>query len=237
MSYSFGPGPITPAVRTIILANVAIFVINLFVPALTRLLGLTPMEALEHGRLWQLATYLFVHSTSSWMHILFNMLTLWMVGVDLERRWGTSAFTRYYFITGVGAGACVVAASLLPFESARLAYEIPTIGASGAVYGLLLAWAILFPNRQMLFMMIFPLPARTFVLIMGAIAFLSALGANASGVSNIAHLGGLLVGWLYLKGPRDLRLQWQYTLTKWRMARLRRRFNVHRGGRNDETLH
>ena len=95
------------------------------------------------------------------MHILFNMLTVWMFGVDLERRWGRAAFTKYYFVTGVGAGICHGPRSLLPLGAAALDLQRPpTIGASGAVYGLLFAWALLFPNRQILFMFFFPLPAR-----------------------------------------------------------------------------
>jgi membrane associated rhomboid family serine protease len=237
MSYSFGPGPITPAVRAIIIANVAVFVVNLFVPAIQDVLGLTPFEVLERGRLWQLATYMFVHSRLSFTHILFNMLTVWMMGVDLERRWGTQAFTRYYFVCGVGAAICVLLACWLPFQSARASYSLTTIGASGAVYGVLLAWAMLFPERRVLLMFLFPVPARTLVLILGGIAFLSALSASGSGVSNVAHLGGLLAGWIYLKGPRNLNLEWRYRLTKWRMARLRRKFNVHQGGKDDWEKH
>jgi membrane associated rhomboid family serine protease len=237
MSYSFGPGPITPAVRAIIIANVAVFVVNLFVPAIQDVLGLTPFEVLERGRLWQFATYMFVHSRLSFTHILFNMLTVWMMGVDLERRWGTQAFTRYYFVCGVGAAICVLLACWLPFQSARASYSLTTIGASGAVYGVLLAWAMLFPERRVLLMFLFPVPARTLVLILGGIAFLSALSASGSGVSNVAHLGGLLAGWIYLKGPRNLNLEWRYRLTKWRMARLRRKFNVHQGGKDDWEKH
>jgi membrane associated rhomboid family serine protease len=100
-----------------------------------------------------------------------------------------------------------------------------------------MAWALLFPHRQILFMFIFPLPARMFVLIIGAIAFLSAISANGGPVANLAHLGGLVVGWLYLKGPKDVRLTLRYHLTRWRMERMRRRFDVHRGGKNGPGVH
>lgn len=229
----FGPGPMTKAVRAILIANVAVFVLSLFVgPGVRQTFGLVPAAVLTDGRVWQPFTYLFVHSASIG-HILFNMLSVWMFGVELERRWGTTFFTKYYFVCGVGAGLCSIAASLLPFGAS--AYYIPTIGASGAVYGLLLAWALLYPHRQILFMFLFPLPARVFVAIIGAVAFFSALGDSGSTVSNVAHLGGLVVGWLYLKGPRDLRLAWQYRLSRWRMNRLRKRFNVHQGGRNNRV--
>jgi membrane associated rhomboid family serine protease len=229
-----GPGPWTPAVRAIILTNLAVFVVTLVSPArIIGWFGLVPADVIERGRVWELATYLFVHSPTDLMHILFNMLTVWMFGVDLERRWGTRAFTRYYFITGIGAGVSMILVALLPFEATRATLDVPTIGASGSVYGLLVAWAIIFPTRQILFMLIFPLRARAYCWLMGTIAFASAVAATRSTVANVAHLGGLVVGWLYLKGPKNLELDFRYRLTKWRMARMRKKFNVHKGGNDD----
>jgi membrane associated rhomboid family serine protease len=231
---SFGPGGITPAVKAIIIANVAMFLVTVALPRpIIGLLGLSPAAVIETGWIWQLVTYLFVHSPSGLMHIVFNMLALWMFGVDLERRWGTVGFAKYYFVTGVGAGVCTVIVSLAPYDWATPTYASVTVGASGAVYGLLMAWAILFPYREILFMFIFPLQARMFVLIVGAIAFLSAVGASGTGVSNLAHLGGLVAGWLYLKGPHDLGGEMRYRLLRWRMERMRRKFGVHKGGRDD----
>jgi len=233
VTYSFGPGPLTPAVRAIIFSCVGIFFLQLFAGGyLTSAFGMTPQAVVERVQIWRLGTYLFLHGDLG--HILFNMLGVWMFGVDLERRWGTVAFTKYYFVAGVGAGFSQLVVSLLPFQGAGLAYYIPTIGASGAVYGLILAWALLFPHRQILFMLFIPMPARVFAFIYGAIAFFSALGASGNGVAHVAHLGGMLFGWLYLKGPTNMRLELKYHLTRWRMARLRRRFDVHRGGRDDD---
>jgi membrane associated rhomboid family serine protease len=224
----------TPAVRAILFANLGAFVATLLLPKLmVDLFGLTPQAFLERAWLWQIVTYLFLHHPGAVTHILFNMLALWMFGVDLERRWGTQAFTRYYFITGIGAGISTVLISLLPLDSVRSLYSVPTIGASGAIYGLLMAWAIVFPHRTILFMMLFPLPARIVVLIMGTIAFLSAVSVSGGVVNEFAHLGGMVAGWLYLKGPTNLHLDLKYRLTKWRMDRMRRRFDVHRGGRDD----
>jgi membrane associated rhomboid family serine protease len=235
----WGPGPITPAVRALIIANVGVFVVTLFAAGpLIDLFGLTPADVLTRRRIWQPVTYLFLHSPTAFTHILFNMLAVWMFGVDLERRWGTGFFVKYYFTTGVGAAASVLLLSLLPFGWTASLWTATTIGASGSVYGLLMAWALLFPHRQILFMFIFPLPARVFVLIIGAIALLSAIGASGGPVANLAHLGGLVVGWLYLKGgPKDLRLTLRYHLTRWRMERMRRRFDVHRGGKKDPWVH
>ncbi len=230
-----GPGPWTPAVRAIILTNVAVFIVTLAMPdAIIGAFGLVPREVVTQARIWELATYLFVHSPRDLSHILFNMLAVWMFGTDLERRWGTRAFTTYYFVTGIGAAVSTVLISLLPWAPVHAVYDAVTFGASGAVYGLLLAWAMVFPERRILFMLIFPVPARVFVLIMGAIAFVSAVGASGGPIANLTHLGGLLVGWVYLKGPTNLRLEFNYRMTKWRMERLRRRFNVHRGGRDDD---
>jgi membrane associated rhomboid family serine protease len=234
IQYSFGPGGMTPAVKWILIVNVGVFLVTLVSPQIVLdTLGLTPTLVLGRLQIWQLVTYLFVHSPTQWSHILFNMFSVWMFGVELERRWGTRGFLEYYFATGVGAGVSMILVSLLPFDDTRLAYYTTTIGASGAVYGLLMAWGILFPHRQLLFMMIFPVTARVFVTIMGAIAFLLALTASGGPVANVAHLGGLLVGYLFLKGPRNLQLNLRYYWTKWRMERMRRKFNVHKGGKNN----
>jgi membrane associated rhomboid family serine protease len=235
VAYTFGPGGLTPAVRAIIFTNVAVFVLTLFSPSFfVGEFGLLPQAVVEGLQIWRVGTYLFVHDPGGFGHVLFNMLAVWMFGVDLERRWGTGAFTRYYLLTGVGAGLSQLVVSLLPFEGTAGTYLIPTVGASGAVYGLLLAWALIFPHRQVLFMFVFPLPARVFAFIMGAIAFLSAAAGSGNAVAHVAHLGGMIVGWIYLQGPGNLRLAWQYRLTRWRMARLRRRFDVHRGGRPND---
>ena len=232
--FTFGPGPITRAVRGLIIANVAVFVATLLDPTpIVALFGLSPAAVIQHREIWQIATYLFVHSPSTFTHILFNMLALWMFGVDLERRWGTNAFLKYYFVCGIGAGLSVIAVSLLPYEFARSTYVTVTIGASGAIYGVLLAWALIFPDRRILFMFLFPVRAIVYVLVIGAMAFFAALSASGGPISNLAHLGGLVVGWLYLSGPRDLRLRFQYQLSRWRMERMRRRFSVHKGGRDD----
>ena len=237
VTYTFGPGGLTPAIRAILFANIGVFVVTMFAQGadgsnpIINLFGLRPSAFLTQGRLWQIVTYLFLHASVP--HILFNMLALWMFGTDLERRWGTQAFTRYYFFTGIGAGVSTILISLLPLDSVRTMYGAATVGASGAIYGLLMAWALVFPHRTILFMMLFPLPARVVVLIMGTIAFLSAMSVSGGVVNEFAHLGGLVAGWLYLKGPTNLRLDLKYRLTKWRMDRMRRRFDVHRGGRDD----
>jgi membrane associated rhomboid family serine protease len=238
MTYSFGPGPVTPAVKAIIWANIAFFVASLFfADPIIRYLGLTPQAVLERGWIWQPATYMFLHAGA--MHILFNMLGVWMFGVELERMWGTQFFARYYAVTGIGAGVTAIVASLLPIDGLQMTYGLPTIGASGALYGLLMAFALYFPDRPILMFLLFPIPAKYFVMILGALAFMIAPG---NGVSNAAHLGGLLFGYVYLKsrhggGGGSLTAEIKYRYLKWKMNRLRRKFDVYSGGRSDWDRH
>ncbi len=232
LSYAFGPGPISPAVKWIIIANVVMFVVALFVD-LVPYLGLTPLLVVRQGWFWQLATYLFLHGGV--FHILFNMLGVWMFGTELERLWGTQFFLRFYAVSGIGAGLTVVAVGLLPFDVTTSTYVSATIGASGALYGLLMAFAMYFPDRPILMFLLFPVPAKYFVMIIGAIAFLAGPGGD---ISNAAHLGGLLFGYLYLRGGRGgLTAEIKYRYLKWKMNRLRRKFDVYSGGRSDWDRH
>lgn len=230
-----GPGPMTPAVKAILFANIGVFLATFVAPDLVvGIFGLHPPDVFHGLQVWRLVTYLFVHDPDNLTHILFNMLALWMFGVDLEHRWGTRGFLRYYAVTGVGAGLATALVSLLPFDFARGIYAATTIGASGAIYGLLLAWAMFFPQRQILFLFVFPLPARVAAILMGAMSFFAAISGGNTRVAEATHLAGLAVGWLYLQGPRKLRLELQYRMTKWRMDRARKRFNIHQGGRGGD---
>lgn len=229
LSYSFGPGAMTPAVKWIIGANVALFVACAVFPMLTVYLGLIPEAVIERGWIWQPATYMFLHAGIA--HILFNMLGIWMFGVELERRWGTAYFVKYYAVTGVGAAVTTIVVSLLPFAATSAAYGSNTIGASGALYGLLLAYAIYYPERPILMFMIFPVPAKYFVMILGAISFMLSASGGGPGVAHVAHLGGLLFGYLYLKGGGGgITAEIKYRYVKWKMNRLRRKFDVYTGG-------
>ena len=230
-SFSFGPGPVSTAIKALIGANVAMFVAQKAAPALTWTLGLVPPEVFGQLRLWQLVTYMFLHG--GLFHILFNMLALWMFGAELERVWGTRYFLRFYFVTGIGAAILTVLFSLLPFSFAQQLQHSIVIGASGAIYGLLLAYALYFPDRPIYMYFVFPIRARYFVLILGAIAFYSSM-AEAGGVANATHLGGLLVGYLLLKSAHVHPLsELKYRYLKWKINRGRKKFDVYSGGRAD----
>ena len=230
VSYAFGPGGITPAVKILIITNVVAFVLNLIVGnVMTLRLGLSPQAVFEQLALWQPFTYMFLHSTGGFGHILINMLSLWMFGTELERTWGTRFFTKYYLVTGIGAAATSLLLSMWIDDI----YYTVTVGASGAIYGLLLAYGMYFPHRPIYLYFIFPIPARVFVMIVGAIAFLSAMSGPGGGVAHSAHLGGLVVGYLYLKGLRSRPLdELKYRYLRWKMGRARNRFDVYSGGRS-----
>jgi membrane associated rhomboid family serine protease len=232
VSYSFGPGALSPAIKILIIVNVVVFLVSLVVPTLVLQLGLSPRSVFGQLTVYQLVTYMFLHGDVG--HILFNMLALWMFGTELERTWGTRFFTKYYFVTGVGAGVITLLWALSPLPYAEsIAYSV-VIGASGAIYGVLLAYAMYFPNRPILLFLLFPVPAKYAVMIFGAIAFIFSLGAGGAGVAHTAHLGGIVVGYIYLKslrggGPfQELKYRW----LRWKMGRARSRFDVYSGGRN-----
>jgi len=234
-AFSFGPGPLSTALKAIIGANVLLFLVQQFLPELRLWFGLIPSTTLGSLRVWQLGTYMFLHGGV--IHLLFNMLALWMFGAELERIWGTRYFLKFYFTTGIGAGALTVLFSLLPFGASQQLYHAIVIGASGAIYGLLLAYALYFPDRPIYMYFVFPIPAKYFVMIIGALAFYSSL-AESGGVASATHLGGLLVGYLLLKGTRVHPLaELKYRYLKWKINRVRKRFDVYSGGRADDWDH
>ena len=231
-SFSFGPGPVSTALKALIAANVAMFVATTFVPSLITLLGLVPAEAIGRGRVWQLFTYMFIHGGP--FHIIFNMLALWMFGAELERVWGTRYFLKFYFVTGIGAAVLTILFSLLPFGFAQQVYYSVVIGASGAIFGLLLAFALYFPNRPIYMYFLFPIPARIFVAILGGIELLSSIAAPG-GVANATHVGGIAVGYVFLKSARVHPLaELKYRYLKWKINRVRKKFDVYSGGRADD---
>jgi membrane associated rhomboid family serine protease len=184
-----------PVTQSLLIANVVVFLLQLQTGDwLERLLALWPPGA--GFAPWQLVTYGFLHSGLG--HIFFNMLGLWMFGSDIERLFGSRYFLLYYFACLVSAGLCqLVVVSM----AGGPAY--PTLGASGALYGLLLAFGMYFPRRMV--MLIFPpipMPARIFVIVFGGLELLFGVMGTADGVAHFAHLGGMLGGWLTIQYRR-----------------------------------
>ena len=237
----YAPG-FPKGVKWLLISNAAIFILGFFaqLAQLDKPLGylpLVPVEVVRKFYIWQLATYLFLHG--GFGHIIWNMLALWMFGADLERVWGTRKFLRFYFYCGIGAGICVVLANyLLPWGNPA----VPTIGSSGAIFGILLAYAMLYPDRTILWGFLIPIQVKYFVLIIGAIAFMMSFQAN-TGVSEFAHLGGLLFGYLFMKTPKlnlDIAGPLGRQYRDWRLRRAKRKFQVYlrkQGSGRDPRVH
>ena len=159
-----------------------------------RLFGLVPSTFVSDLMLWQPFTYMFLHapfySSVGISHILLNMLGLWVFGRELEQAWGKTHFLKYYFITGVGSG-------LITYLF-QMGADNPVIGASGAVYGVLLAYGVSYPNRMLYIWGIIPVKSMWLVIIMGSIAFFGVLG-NADGISHVTHISGMVIGYFLLK--------------------------------------
>jgi membrane associated rhomboid family serine protease len=189
--------------------------------------GLTPAAVTRSLAVWQLVTYIFLHG--GFFHILFNMFALWMFGTELERMWGTREFVRFFFICGIGAGV----SSVLVSPSST----IPIIGASGSIYGILLAYGLLFPNRELLLIpFMIPVKVKYYVMFIGGMAFLASLsGGSGGGVAHVAHLGGMIFAYFYLKrGRTGYTLKLREVYDAWKRERLRRKFEVYYNRRQGE---
>ncbi len=199
--------PFTKVVKTLVIANFVIWLLfqvileSYFLPSLqlNSNLGLTPFLVLFKFHIWQPLTYMFLHSMDV-THIIFNMLMLWMIGSELEQKWGARFFAAYYFVCGIGAALfyCIGALAYGMFTGDMKLELTPVIGASGAIFGLLLAYGIVFGERIVHFMFIFPMKAKYFVLLLGGIEVLMILTKSQSGISNLSHLCGILAGYLFL---------------------------------------
>jgi membrane associated rhomboid family serine protease len=208
--------PLTKVVKWLIIINVISYLLLQVIlegmvlsePWFTTHLGLVPALVVERFFAWQPLTYMFLHASNP-LHIVFNMLMLWFMGSELEKRWGTRFFSFYYLGSGVGAAviytAVIVIYTLITGKVQPM--MTPVVGASGALFGLMVAYGILFGDRIVHFMMLFPMPAKYFVLILAGMELLFVLqgGVAGTGVANVAHLGGALVGFLILWGVT----QWQ----------------------------
>jgi membrane associated rhomboid family serine protease len=178
------------AIKWLIVANVSVYVIQVFAGRnFLYTFGLVPYQAIRNLWLWQIFTHMFLHG--GLFHLLINLFVLWMFGKPIEREWGTSSFLKYYFTCGLGAGIFILLSSL----NSRM----PVVGASGAIYGVLLAFAMLYPDSIIYLYFLFPIKAKHFAILIGAIAFLSGISGGRSNIAHFGHLGGLLVGYVYLK--------------------------------------
>jgi len=225
---SFFSGYFTTGVKWLLIINTVVFLLweiggRGVQSHLLTLFALTPELTIRNFMVWQLFTYLFLHG-GPW-HLIFNMLTLWMFGSPLESDWGTRRFLKYYFICGIGAGLFDLALNV-----AFGHWNNTTIGASGAIYGLLVGFGVCYPEQTVLMNFLFPIKAKYMVMIYAAIELVMSMGIN-SGVSNIAHLGGMVVGFVYLKSRLPhLRIpipDWQAAYRQWKLKRAKKKFQVY----------
>ncbi|MCB1195745.1 rhomboid family intramembrane serine protease [bacterium] len=191
-------GRITPIIKAIIISNLAVFFIDavlemFFNISLSRVFGLVPYRFIHNVFIWQIVSYMFLHSGI--FHIFWNLLGLWMFGADVEKTMGSRSFCIYYFAAGIFAGLCAV---LFNYNSL-----VPTIGASGAIFGILAAFGLLFPEREitLLIFLILPVRAKAKYIVMGfgILTFFQSMLLPGDQIAHIAHLGGLLFGVLYFK--------------------------------------
>jgi membrane associated rhomboid family serine protease len=197
-------------VISLLIINLAVFLLQFaFLDRYLHIFGLVPLRFLTRGSLWQVVTYMFFHGNL--IHILFNMLFLWMLGSELERYWGGREFLKYYLVTGAGAG--VINVLVQPLSS------IPTIGASGAIFGLIIAFGMAFPDREILLYFFIRIKAKHFAVLVGFLELLALVLLPNAPIARFAHLGGLLVGYLYLKRERYSYLV-KLRVARWRSSRM-----------------
>lgn len=225
---------ITPGVKLLVLICSGVFLaqtlvrlffdvrVTIWINYFFGLVALGPIPAL---RLWQPFTYIFLHG--GLFHLLINMLYLWMFGRELELVWGRRRFLNFFFLCGVGAGLIEILVKVVPMAWGSRPSDIPTIGASGAIFGILMANAILFPDRRIwLIPLPVTIPMRPYVAVMAAIEFFGTLGSGGDSVAHVCHLGGMLVAWLYLRRGSFL-YSVRNTVSDWQYRRNRRRFDVY----------
>ncbi len=209
--FSFGYG-LTPAIKNLMIIMGIVFLLQEVVSRMMVVyLGLLPALVWHELYLWQLFTYIFLHGDIP--HILFNLLALWMFGGELETLWGSRRFLFYFFFCGIGAGMITVLCTIILTPQYQL---VPVIGASGAIYGILLAFGWLFPNRPIYVYFLFPIPAKYFVAIFGFLEFIYFSRGGGGGISHITHLGGLLFGFVYMAYPViRQKIRREYYKRKW----------------------
>ena len=192
---TFGHGPISfrgmpSAIKVLVVANAAVFILSQIVGGeFFNLFGLVPSRVLGERWIWQVFSYLFVHG--SLMHLVFNLFALWMFGAPVESQWGYREFLKYYFLCGLGAAAASIA--LAPHSS------VPVIGASGPVYGLLVAFAMLYPDAVVYLYFLIPVKAAHMAVLFGLVEFFAGAAGTSPGIARFAHLGGMVTGYLYIR--------------------------------------
>ena len=198
--------------RLIFIINISVFILQsiceLLDPVLARsiysVFGLVPENFFSHLYIWQPLTYLFLHGSE--MHIFFNMLVLWFLGTAVIQKLGGKGFLQFYIYTGAGAGIITLIANWMLSGSMPIKGIVPTVGASGSIYALLLAYSMYFPDRRLYLYFLFPIKSKWLVIIAATYSLLSFMTDASTGISHIAHLSGIAVGFIYLKAGLTRRM-------------------------------
>jgi len=222
--------PLSPIVKRTMIITVGIWLVvqvilgQFFKIQAWDIFILHPYQVIEKFYVWQLFTYMFFHAISPF-HLLFNMLMLWFFGAELEKHWRSKFFALYYFLSGIGAALiyCLAVGLYSAYTGVRTPLVIPVMGASGALFGLLLAFGIIFGENVIYFLGLFPMKAKYFVMIAGALDFASLLSSGVAGgeVAYLAHLGGLVSGYIILKTHTYLKARQVYGKVKKKNSSLR----------------
>jgi membrane associated rhomboid family serine protease len=222
---------LTVAVRWLLIINIAVFIGELIVARIDGGLEILTFDlAISYdrffsGEIWQALTYMFLHDPRGISHILWNMLMLWMFGSPLEQFWGPRRFLKFYFLTGIAAAVAILfVAWVVPSQRA-----VPTLGASGALYALLVAFGFLFPNNLVYLFGLFPIKGKHLVLLFIGIGVLQSLTLSAADVSLAAHFGGMLAGGLLVTGAWKPQRIYTWTKIWWlrrRHKRIKRRMQL-----------
>lgn len=219
-------GGLPPAVKILLIINTVVFLALFFgrgaMAQIFAPLALTPYAVVHSFAVWQLGTYLFLHTGV--LGFVFNMLALWMFGRQLEESWGTRNFVKFYFLCGSGAGVFAILAAFAFGEQAAA-----IIGSIGAIYGILGAYAALWPEQEVLFIF-FPMKMKWFVLLIAAVDFLITFGSAAQ----MALLTGMVIGYFYVRAPRRKRAPRaslggtvRAAYRDWKLKRAKRKFQVY----------
>lgn len=186
--------PFSPLLKRIVGFTIVCFILQKLDPyvfnnSFQYYLTLVPARVVHGFAIWQLVSYIFLHGGI--LHIILNMLMLWMFGAELERIWGSKRFIIFYLAAGVFAGVISV---ISYYEQ-----NTPIVGASGSIYALLVAYGFMYPNRELLFFGIFPMKTKYFIMLICVITFYVALGEGGGNVAHFAHIGGIAFGLIYMK--------------------------------------
>jgi len=220
----FGPPVTPPIIKQILIANFVVFFAQFTIGGFVETFAASPIDFWRYGHVWQPFTYMWLHGGLG--HIAANMFALWMFGSPVALVWGPQRFLRFYLICGVGAGLLIVTIPMLLVKlgaatpAVLMAANAPTLGASGAIFGVLLAYSLTWPDRTI--MLIFPPVAFRAIWLIPLLFFME-IYFGPPNVSHLGHLGGVLVGWLLLRSQGDTRGLLSLDQVKWRFKRWRMR--------------